>query len=129
MSANKATVTRYMEAYSRHDHAAILACLTEDVVWEVPGFYRIEGKVAFDGHIEGPGSAGPPKIRVTRLTEENDVVIAEGSVEARMSDGATVRLVFCDVFEMKGGLIRRLVSYLMQLGAGSVEKGVGSRES
>ena len=129
MSANKATVTRYLEAYGRHDHAAILACLTDDIVWEVPGFYRIEGKAAFDGHIEGPGSAGPPKITVSRLTEEIDVVIAEGTVEARMTDGTALRLVFCDVFEMERGLIRRLVSYLMQLGAGSVEKGVGGRES
>lgn len=129
MSANKSTVSRYMAAYGRHDHAAILACLTEDVVWEVPGFYRIVGKSAFDGHIEGPGSAGPPTITVTRLTEEEDVVIAEGSVEAKMADGTTIRLVFCDVFEMKGGLIRRLVSYLMQLGAGSLERGVGNQES
>jgi ketosteroid isomerase-like protein len=115
MSPNKATVTRYMEAYGRWDHAAILACLTDDVVWEVPGHYRIEGKAAFDGHIEGPGSAGPPRITVTRLTEESDRVIAEGSVEAGMTDGTTFRLVFCDVFEMERGLIRRLVSYLMML--------------
>ncbi len=118
MSPNKSTVTRYMEAYGRWDHAAILACLRDDIVWEVPGFYRIEGKEAFEGHIEGPGSAGPPKITVTRLTEENDVVIAEGSVEAGMTDGKVVRLAFCDVFEMAGGKIRRLVSYLMQQGAG-----------
>jgi len=125
VSPNKATVTRYMEGYGRWDHAAILACLTDDVVWEVPGSYRIEGKHAFDGHIEGPGSAGPPRISVSRLTEEEDVVIAEGSVEAGLVDGQVVRLGFCDVFEMENGLIRRLVSYLMPLGAGSEERGAG----
>jgi len=117
MSVNKRTVARYMEAYGRWDHAAILGCLTEDVVWECPGYYSIRGKAAFDAQIEGPGSAGPPTITVTRLTEEDDVVIAEGGVEAKMTDGTALRLVFCDVFEMNQGLIRRLVSYLMLLKA------------
>ena len=115
MSENQQTVTRYMEAFGRWDHAEILACLTDDVVWECPGYYTIQGKDAFDKQIEGPGSAGPPRITVSRLTEQNDVVIAEGAVEAQLEDGGTLRLVFCDVFEMEGGLIRRLVSYLMML--------------
>ena len=48
------------------------------------------------------------------MTEENDVVIAEGTVMAQREDGSKLPLVFCDVFEMKGARIRRLVSYLME---------------
>ncbi len=47
--------------------------------------------------------------------EENDVVVAEGTVLARRTDGTTVSLVFCDVFDMRAGRIRRLVSYLMEV--------------
>jgi ketosteroid isomerase-like protein len=54
-------------------------------------------------------------IDVTRLVEENDVVVAEGTVRANRTDGTAVNLVFCDVFEMRHGKIRRLVSYLMQV--------------
>ena len=57
---------------------------------------------------------GSPAITVTRLTEEDDVVVAEGSVETQRKDGAVVHLAFCDVFEMQGGRIRRLISYLMK---------------
>ena len=116
MSANKATVEEYMEAFRRGDHARILSCLTDDVEWEIPGHFRIRGKEAFDGHIEGEGFVGLPDIAVSRLTEEADVVIAEGTVRARRADGGALDLAFCDVFEMRSGRIRRLVSYLVQAG-------------
>ena len=49
------------------------------------------------------------------MTEENDVVIAEGSVRAQRRDGAILLLAMCDVFEMRGHKIRRLTSYLMEV--------------
>jgi ketosteroid isomerase-like protein len=113
MTANKQTVQNYMAAFRVTDHAAILDCLTDDVEWEVPGAFHISGKEAFDGHIEGEGFVINPDITVHRLTEENDVVIAEGAVKTRRVDGTVVNLVFCDVFEMRGGKIRKLISYLM----------------
>ena len=113
MSANKDTVQRYMEAYSRWDHATVLACLTDDVEWVVPGAFHLAGKQAFDNEIEGQGAAGPPEIVATRLLEEGDVVVAEGTVRNPLTDGGVLSLVFCDVFEMHDGLVRRLTSYLM----------------
>ncbi|HYR28583.1 MAG TPA: nuclear transport factor 2 family protein [Thermoanaerobaculia bacterium] len=110
---NKKTVMAYMQAYARHDHPAILATLTDDVEWEVPGAFHTHGKDEFDAQIEGEGSAGPPAIDVTRLIEENDIVVAEGSVRAPQTNGNVVSLVYCDVFEMRGGKIRKLISYLM----------------
>lgn len=118
MSTNKQTVERYMEAYSRHDHEAILACLTEDVEWVVPGAFHHHGKQAFDAEIEN-GADGPPEITITRLTEENGIVIAEGTVHNRMADGTDLDLVYCDVFEMANGLVRKLTSYLMVVPAPS----------
>ena len=53
-------------------------------------------------------------ITVSRLTEEDNVVVAEGSVRAPKQDGGFLDLVFCDVFDMRDGKIRRLVSYLME---------------
>jgi ketosteroid isomerase-like protein len=113
MSPNKAIVQRYMEAYGKWDHPAVLACLTEDVEWVVPGAFHLVGRKAFDNEIEGRGAAGPPDIVVTRLIEENDVVMAEGTVRNALEDGGVISLVFCDVFLMREGLIRHLTSYLM----------------
>ena len=117
MRANRDTVARYMEAFGRSDHAAVLACLTDDVEWIIPGAFHGRGKDAFDREIENPSFQGRPRIAVTRMVEENDIVVAEGTVRAQRSDGEFVNLVFCDVFEMRGGLVRKLISYLMEVRA------------
>ena len=117
MTANKAAVEKYMAGFRRGDHAAVLACLTDDVDWLIPGAMHARGKEAFDREIENPAFVGHPIITVDRLTEENDVVVAEGSVRTQHRDGPVVHLAFCDVFEMQGGKIRRLTSYLMELKA------------
>ena len=69
----------------------------------------------FDTHIVDEGFVGSPLITVSRLTEEDDVVVAEGSVRTERSDGAVMNLAMCDVFEMREGRIRRLTSYLMEM--------------
>jgi ketosteroid isomerase-like protein len=114
MSENKRTVQKYMDGFRVTDRAAILSCVTDDVEWEIPGMFHSRGRDAFNEHIVDPGFAGHPVITVTRMTEENDVVIAEGTVMAQREDGSKLPLVFCDVFEMEDGRIRRLVSYLME---------------
>jgi ketosteroid isomerase-like protein len=115
MTRNQQTVERYMEGFRRLDHAEILACLTEDVEWEIPGAFHVRGKSAFDEHIESEAFVGRPAITVTRLTEEGDVVVAEGSVRVQRREGGWLDLVFCDVFELREGRIRRLISYLVSL--------------
>jgi len=114
MSENKRTVGRYMDAFGRTDHQAILACLTDDVEWIIPGAFHARGKEAFDQEIENDAFIGHPAITVTRLTEEDDVVVAEGAVRTQRKDGAILHLAFCDIFEMQNGRIRRLTSYLME---------------
>jgi len=116
MSPNKKLVQSYMDAFRRTDRPAILGCLTDDVQWWIPGAFDVRGKEAFNEHIVDPGFEGPPDITVDRMVEESDVVVAEGKVSAPRSDGTVMKLVFCDVFEMRDAKIARLVSYLMQLG-------------
>ena len=115
MSQNKETVERYMDAFRISDHAAVLACLTDDVVWDIPGAVHLVGKEAFDKEIENPAFVGRPRITVTRLVEENDIVVAEGSVRAQRVTGEELNAVFCDVFVMRGARIGQLISYLMEV--------------
>jgi uncharacterized protein len=70
------------------------------------------GKQAFDKEIENDAFVGSPEIVVTRMIEEGDVVVAEGSVRTHKRDGDALSLRFCDVFVMEAGKIRRLTSYL-----------------
>ena len=113
MSPNKRTVDAYMEGFRRTDRAQILCCLTDDVEWHIPGVFSIRGKDAFSAHIVDDAFVESPAITVTRMTEENDVVVAEGSVRTERKDGSVMTLAFCDVFEMRDGTVRRLTSYLM----------------
>lgn len=115
MSENKNVVEKYMEGFNKSDHEMILSCLTDDVEWILPGGFHLKGKEEFDKEIENPAFEGKPSIVVNRMIEENDVVIAEGTVLAKKKDAEFINLVFCDVFVMKNGLIKQLTSYLMEV--------------
>lgn len=117
MTLNKETVTEYMTAFRVSDHERILACLTEDVIWEMPGIYEHIGKKAFDKEIENDNFVGSPTIQIIKLIEENNIVIAEGAVQGNMKNGSILDAVFCDVFEMEKGKIKKLTSYLMSRNA------------
>jgi ketosteroid isomerase-like protein len=115
MSANKRTVETYLEGFRRSDHQAILSCLTDDVEWALPGMINLKGKEAFAREIGNPAFVGSPHITLTRVTEQGDIVVAEGRVRAAKRDGGSLNAVFCDVFEMRDAKIRRLVSYLVEV--------------
>ena len=115
MSPNKQTVEKYIDGFNKSDHAQILSCLTDDIEWIMPGGFHLHGKEAFDKEIENEAFTGSPFVTVTRMTEENDVVIAEGTVRAAWKNGGVLNAVFCDVFEMRNARIKRLVTYLVAL--------------
>jgi len=112
MSQNKKIIEHYMDGFNKADHAQILSCMTDDVVWEMPGLFRHVGKEAFDKEIENDAFEGKPVITLTRKTEENDVIIAEGSVITKLKGGPVTPLKFCDVFEMRDGKISKLISFI-----------------
>jgi hypothetical protein len=87
------------------------------VIWQMPGIYRHEGKEAFDKEIENENFEGRPTIQIHRMTEENNIVIAEGTVKGKVKGGADFEADFCDVFEMENMLIKSLTSYLMSKSA------------
>lgn len=115
MTENKKTVERYLDGFRKSDHEQILSCLTDDVEWDMPGAFHLVGKDAFDGEIENDAFVGSPTIAISRMVEENDVVVAEGTVRARKRDGEFLNAVFCDVFAMKHARIWRLTTYLAEV--------------
>jgi uncharacterized protein len=115
MNENKKVVKNYMDGFNKSDHKMILSCLTDDVEWILPGVFHLHGKDEFDKEIENPAFEGKPSIIVTRMIEENNIVIAEGTVRSKKKDAEVINLVFCDVFELRNNLIKRLTSYLMEI--------------
>jgi ketosteroid isomerase-like protein len=115
MTQNKKIVEKYMDGFNKSDHEQILSCLTDDVEWILPGIFHLKNKEEFDKEIENPAFEDKPEISVTNMVEENDVVIAEGTVNVKKRDNGFVNFVFCDVFIMRNGLIAKLTSYLMDI--------------
>jgi len=103
MTDNKKIIQQYMDGFTASDHAKILECLADDIVWKMPGFINLTGKEAFDKEIENDYFIGSPTITITRMVEENNIVVAEGTVQCKKKDGGMLDAVFCDVFHMQMG--------------------------
>jgi uncharacterized protein len=112
----KGVVERYFEGFRRGDHELILGCLTDDVVWDLPGFKYLEGKEAFDGEIENEAFEGRPLLELDRLVEEGETVVAIGTGQGRVKGGDEFRFAYVDVFTFREDAISRVESYLVQLG-------------
>jgi ketosteroid isomerase-like protein len=115
MSPRKNVVERYFDGFRRSDHGQILACLTDDVVWDLPGYTHLVGKEAFDGEIENPEFEGSPSLTVDRVVEEGDTVVTTGTGQGRRRSGEVLRFAFCDVFVFAGDLVDRVESYVVPL--------------
>lgn len=112
MTGNKRTVIRYLEAFSKSDDQGILSCLAEDIIWEIPGVYRKTGKDAFAHELENSNFSENPTITVTRIIEESDVVMAEGTMVVKTKDAGLIDVAFCDVFTMKEEKISHIIIYI-----------------
>jgi|GEM_PF-509374 len=111
--SNKKVVEAYMDGFRTSDHEKILALLTDDVTWEMPGAFYKKGKKEFDSEIENENFVGSPVITITLIVEEGNIVIAEGGVTGKMKNGGLLDAVFCDVFHFEGNKIKQLTTYLM----------------
>jgi ketosteroid isomerase-like protein len=111
MSGRKAVVEKYIEGFRRSDHAQILSCLTDDIVWELYGYKTLQGKNAFDAEIENEGFEGSPTIIIDRLIEEGDSVVAIGGGSVAKKGGEKMKFVFSEVFTFTGDSVSRLETY------------------
>jgi ketosteroid isomerase-like protein len=115
VSTRKRAVDAYFDGFRASDHEAILALLSDDVVWVIHGHGRTEGKLAFDREIENDAFEGSPKLIVERLIEEEDTVVAPHLGEGRLRGGDAFRFAGVTVFGFDGELISRVESYIVPM--------------
>ena len=115
MSQHSDLVHRYMEGFRRSDHAMILGCLTDDVVWRIHGARTTAGKAEFDGEIENPAFEGSPELTVERTIEAADVVVVTGTGVGHHRGAGRFRFAYNDLFTFRGGLIAQVDSYVVPL--------------
>ena len=110
LSHNKKVIETYLAST---DRSKVAALLTDDVEWVewgdgVPAAgVRHQGKKAF---IENFGD-DELRTKIARMTEEGNVVVAEGTVTVTKKDGRHFDVQFCNIFELERGQVKRLNSY------------------
>jgi uncharacterized protein len=110
MSANKQLIERYLATSDKSKLGALLADDVEWIEWGdgVPASGAItRGKEA---HIK---NYGDDELRgeIHRLTEENNVVVAEGTAHVTKKDGRHLSVRYVDIFEVENGKIKRKSSF------------------
>ena len=116
MSDRQQAVHRYLDGFRRSDHEAVLALLTEDVVWNIHGMRTTRGKVEFDGEIENPAFDGSPVLDVERTIEAGEVVVVTGVGQGHHREAGSFRFAYNDLFTFRGDLIAQVDSYVVPLG-------------
>jgi uncharacterized protein len=114
VSPNKKLVERYLASSDRSKIAPLLADDVEWVEWAegvAPTGVWTRGKAPVLANF------GPEELvsEVTRLTEEGNVVVAEGFVRLDRKDGRPVRIRSCDTFEIENERVKRLSSIAVKL--------------
>ena len=102
-----------MDGFRAGDHAAIVACLTDDVTWDIVGHATSRGKDAFDALIDGPPGASLPRLEIQMLVENGPVIAAFGSGEFDAPDGTLTSFRFADSFTFREGRIASVASYVV----------------
>src|SRR3954471_20834283 len=115
MASHKAVVEAYIEGFRRTDHARILDCLTNDVVWLLHGYKTLEGKDAFDSEIDNGTTVGSPTLVIDQLVEEGDTVVAVGHGEMTLEEAGLMPFVFTEVFTFIGDRVGRLETFHINL--------------
>lgn len=117
MSPNKKVVETYQAGLGNFDWATVASCLTDDVerVEGADGFpssgVPVRGKAAVVKDMEAPRKF---QIPATRMTEEDNVVVAECVVRVPLDDGATFVGQACTTYELENGLIKRISSFVAE---------------
>src|SRR4029453_3255772 len=115
-SRNIETVNTYLDGFRKNDHEQILSCLTNDIEWTVFGAFHLIGKEAYDEAIDGaPEFIDPPELKVVRVVEQGDVVMAELTGRAKRAAGGEMRMSMAEVFVMRGGRIAERRAWVIVL--------------
>ena len=120
MSPNKKVIETYMASWTT-DRSTALSCLTEDVerVEWADGFpdsgVPQRGKAAINQNLGDPETTKKIRTEISRMTEENNVVVAEGTVRVPKKEGGFIALKFCNVFELENGKVKRMDAFTAEI--------------
>lgn len=107
------TARAYFDGFRNGDREAILALLTDDVVWDIYGHRHLIGKEEFAGEIVNEAFEGRPELDVESVIAGPDAVAVPHHGRARMVGGAVFEFDAVTVLTFSGELITRVQSYVV----------------
>lgn len=118
MSPNKKLIETYLATRGRlSDRSKMDSLLSEDAEWIEWGDGVPETGVRTSGRAAFVRALGDRELQfeISRLTEEGNVVVAEGKVRMLKPEGGILKLRFCNIFELENGKVRRVDSWAVPL--------------
>lgn len=112
-SQREALLVRLFEAFNRHDGAGVMACMTDDVVFDTavgPEMFgrRIVGTAAVQAAFEAVWGAMPDvSWTCTRHSVFGDRGLSEWVFRGTAADGAHIETEGCDLFTFSGEKLSR----------------------
>lgn len=111
MSPRKKVVEKHISGFSRGDRPSVLSTVTDDVEYRiVTEGARARGKAEYEQYIGLPPEM-ELRVDITRMTEEGNVIVAEGIGHLSKKGGGSKTIEFCDIFEFEGEKVKRLTSF------------------
>lgn len=112
MSSNQETLKALEACFNRQDWKGMLPYLADDVVREEVGAPElIRGKAAYEKNMDPGPEVESLRSSTTRMVEEGNVVVTEGTAVVRKKDGKTLNIRFCNVHEFENGKLKRETTY------------------
>ena len=113
--SNEAVLLEANKAVSNGDYEGFLAFCTEDTHWTFVGEKILKGKEAVrqwmtETYIE------PPKLNVSKLIEQDDFLVAIGTIAVKEENGKTVFSSYCDVWRLQDGKLAELNAFVSETG-------------
>jgi uncharacterized protein len=117
---NKATARRLFELFTASDIDGVLALMTEDATWLIPGKKELspaaglysKEKIGKLFHRMLDGLSGGLRMTVTSLLAEGDRVAAEVTSSGDLKNGRRYRQEYHFLIEFRGGRICAVREYL-----------------
>jgi hypothetical protein len=111
MSPRKQVVEKYIDGFRRSDHAEILSCLSDNVVWALHGYKTLRGKQAFDAEIETEGFEGSPDDHARAADRGGRHGCRDRHRQRRAEGRRPPRIRLCGGVHLRGETVSRLDTY------------------
>ena len=114
MINKKDVLLKANEAVSKGDNEGFLSHCTESIEWVFEGHTTIRGKESLRKWM-GENYATPPQFHVTRLIEDDEFVVAMGTISLKDKTGVVGEYSYCDVWEFDEGKMAKLNAFVLEL--------------